>query len=269
MNHRTLRTLAAVALIGVGLAACDDDDMTGPMMAEVSISEFALDFGQLDPAFGASLAQTVTVTNDGSQAASLGAPSIAGSAAGDFAVIQGDVGGTLAGGASREISIAWDPSQTGARTAQLIVSVEGGDDLTVNLSGTATVQSHVQVDRMGIPALNTVFNHPPQFSKTDYNTAKPVDDVATYTGLFETVLGAVANPDPAATADLLLPDALPVSLGASTSAFASLTGRDLTDDAVDVALMVTVGVEALHSDNVDSNDKAFLSEFPYLAPPHD
>ncbi|NNF29113.1 MAG: DUF4331 family protein, partial [Gemmatimonadetes bacterium] len=76
----------------------------------------------------------------------------------------------------------------------------------------------------------------------------------------------VANADPEGTAGLLLPDALPVSLAADMTSFATLTGRALADDAVDVALFVTVGVEELQSDNVDANDVAFLSEFPYLAP---
>ncbi len=123
-----------------------------------------------------------------------------------------------------------------------------------------------QVDRMGIPALNTVFNHPPVFSKTDYNTAGPDGDLAAYTGLFETVLGAVANADPTATAALLLPDELPVSLGETVSNFAALTGRKPADDATDVALQVVVGVASLQSDNVDANDVPFLTSFPYLAP---
>ncbi len=123
-----------------------------------------------------------------------------------------------------------------------------------------------QVDRVGIPALNTVFNHPPVFSKTDYNTAGPDSDLAAYTGLFETVLGAVANADPTATAALLLPDELPVSLGETVSNFAALTGRKPADDATDVALQVVVGIVALQSDNVDANDVPFLTSFPYLAP---
>ena len=123
-----------------------------------------------------------------------------------------------------------------------------------------------QVDRMGIPALNTVFNHPPAFSKTDYNTAGPDGDVAAYTGLFVTVLGAVANADPAATAAVLLPDELPVSLGQTVSNFAALTGRKPADDGTDVALQVVVGIAALQSDNVDANDVPFLTSFPYLAP---
>ena len=95
-----------------------------------------------------------------------------------------------------------------------------------------------------------------------------MNDLATYRGLFEIVAGAVGNADPAATAGLLLPDELPVDMGAATTSFATLTGRALADDAVDVALTVVVGIEALQSDNVDANDRPFTAAFPYLATPN-
>jgi hypothetical protein len=128
--------------------------------------------------------------------------------------------------------------------------------------------TYTQVDRMGIPALNTVFNHPLAFSKVDYNTSGPATDVANYSAQFVTVLGAVANANPAGTAAALLPDELPVNLASATSNFALLDGRKPSDDATDVALTVVVGVAALQSDNVDANDVAFLNSFPYLAPPN-
>lgn len=138
-----------------------------------------------------------------------------------------------------------------------------------NGNGDATF---TQVDRMGIPALNTVFNHPSfePFSKRAYNLKGPATDVADYQAQFVTVLGAVQNGDPAQTAALLLPDELPVSLGADTSSLAQLTGRRPEEDAADIALSLVMGdtLAALRSDNVDSNDKAFEAGFPYLATPH-
>ncbi len=132
-----------------------------------------------------------------------------------------------------------------------------------------------QVDRQGVPAVNTVFHHPQSvsttdlFDKTAYNLALPADDVATYLSLFTTVLTATGNADPAGTAAaVFLPDVMPINLGSTTSNFATLDGRKLEDDATDVALTVAVGAAALQSDNVDANDKAFLSTFPYLAAPH-
>lgn len=260
-----VRSLVALTAV-VALSACDDDT-AGPVAPMVDADAMSVDFGALDVDFGPGTTRVVTLTNTGSESVELGAPTVSGSGAAAF-VLDAPGGPTmLAAGGTLEIGVSFDPGSTGAASARLDVPVSSGDAVTVALAGTGADYLYVQVDRIGIPALNTVFNHPPAFSKVDYNTASAADDLATYTGRFETVLGAVANPDPAATAALLLPDALPVSLAGETS-FATLTGRDLADDAVDVALSVTVGIESLKSDNVDANDVAFLASFPYLAAPH-
>lgn len=135
-----------------------------------------------------------------------------------------------------------------------------------------TNATYSQVDRMGIPTVNTVFNHPASvsgFSKTKYNQAGPENDVASYKSQFETVLGAVQNEDPVAASEFLLPDELPVK-PATESDFSQLNGRRLQDDAVDIALFLVIGdsLASLHSDNVDSNDTPFRQDFPYLADPH-
>jgi hypothetical protein len=144
-------------------------------------------------------------------------------------------------------------------------------NVEVRLSGRASRFQYRQVDRFGIATLNTVFNHASGvagFDKKAYNLASPANDLARYRTQFQTVLGAVGNPDPAATAALLLPDELPVNMGAPVTRFGMLTGRALSDDAVDVALSVTVGIAALQSDNVDANDRPFRTVFPYVAAPH-
>jgi hypothetical protein len=52
-----------------------------------------------------------------------------------------------------------------------------------------------------------------------------------------------------------------------------LTGRKLDDDVIDTELLLIFGGPAgtsnpgLTKDNVNSNDKAFLGSFPYLAAP--
>lgn len=267
MKSRLLRTVALPALIAVLATGCDD--MSDPIggSAAVSVSQNALAFETLDPDFGEGLPRSVTVTNTGGGSAELGGVFLEGAAASDFQLLDMPGMKSLRAGSSFDVRVVFDPSTAGAREAQLRIELGNGEDVVVPLSGRGQAAGFVQVDRMGIPALNTVFNHPPQFSKTDYNVATPDKDVGTYTGLFETVLGAVANPDPSGAAALLLPDALPVSLAGPTS-FATLTGRALSDDAVDIALSVTVGIEALESDNVDGNDKAFSATFPYLARPH-
>ncbi|MEQ9399066.1 MAG: choice-of-anchor D domain-containing protein [Longimicrobiales bacterium] len=268
-RRRALPALAA--LLTVTAAACDDDDTpTGPRVPVVTAGTQVLAFGTLDTNFGAGMAQTVTITNTGGAAVMVGPLSVAGAAAADF-VLTGDVQArSLAAGASMLVSVAFDPTATGSREAAVLAPTDdqATGTVTVGLTGTGARFTYAQVDRVGIPTLNTVFNHPPQFSKKDYNVASPMADVATYTGLFETVAGAVSNADPAATAALLLPDELPVNMGAATTSFATLTGRAPADDAVDVALSVVVGPSSLHSDNVGSNDRAFLTTFPYLAAPN-
>ena len=263
-----VRRVSACLLICALTVGCGDDPSGLDGTPDIGASASALAFGEIDLSFGASVTQTVTLTNDGDGDLQIQSISLIGANAGEFALESGDAASTLNDGASRDITVSFDPASTGAKDAMLRITSDDPDEptLDVDLTGTGSIFQYRQVDRMGIPALNTVFNHPPAFSKTDYNTAGPDGDVAAYTGLFEIVLGAVANADPTATAALLLPDELPVSLGETVSNFATLTGRKPADDATDVALQVVVGIAALQSDNVDANDVAFLTSFPYLAP---
>lgn len=273
MTIRTHPTRALFALLfaAFSVAACDDTEgPTFPTTPVVLPDVASLDFGTLDNNFGPGTTFSASITNTGSSSVMVGPLSIAGTHAADFMITSSTAAVALAAGASMTVTLVFDPSGTGTRDAAVIAPTDDPQtgSVVVALRGTGGAFSYAQVDRIGIPALNTVFNHPPQFSKTDYNVASPMDDLATYTGLFETVLGAVGNADPSATAALLLPDALPVDMSAGTTSFATLTGRDLADDAVDVALTVTVGPMELHSDNVDANDVPFLGSFPYLAAPN-
>lgn len=262
---RRAATGALVALV-LATAGCDDDP-AGPVLPLVSANVAALDFGALDVDFGRGLPLTVTLTNSGTAAVTVGPAAVDGP---DFALAGEVAAVSVPAGGSVDVLVAFDPEAPGRRSATLTIPTAdpGAGPLAVALSGEGESVVFRQVDRVGIPALNTVFNHPPAFSKSDYNVVSPAADLATYRGRFEVVAGAVANADPVATAALLLPDELPVSLGADATSFAALTGRDLPDDAVDVALTVVVGLDFLHSDNVDANDRAFLGSFPYLAEPH-
>ena len=266
-----VRRFSACLLMSALAAGCKDDPSGPGPMPDISASVPSLDFGELDLNFGASTTQTVTVSNLGNGDLQVQAVSLTGSDAGEFELESGDGAVLLGAGGSQDIVVLFDPASVGAKGATLRITSDDPDEPTVDvdLTGTGSIFQYRQVDRIGIPALNTVFNHPPAFSKTDYNRAGPDGDVATYTGLFETVLGGVANADPAATAALLLPDELPISLGEAVSNFAALTGRKPADDATDVALQVVVGIASLHSDNVDENDVPFLTSFPYLASPND
>ncbi len=106
-----------------------------------------------------------------------------------------------------------------------------------------------QVDRMGRPAINTVFI--PSDSKNAYNESKPRQDAKR----FSQFLGDFAP--------VLLPDILTVDTSSSAG---FLNGRKLADDVIDIELGLIFGAGA--SDCVDGNDVAFSGTFPYLADPH-
>jgi len=135
-----------------------------------------------------------------------------------------------------------------------------------------TLLNDQQVDRMGRPAINTVFipNNPFEPKGTEpsqknaFNGGKPRNDQRDFRGevvdTLEIFYGA-GNPTVDALADFLLPDILTVD----TSSLAGFpNGRRLADDVIDIELgLVTNG--AVTSDCVAS-DSAFTNSFPYLAP---
>jgi hypothetical protein len=142
-----------------------------------------------------------------------------------------------------------------------------------------------QVDRMGRPAIATVFipNNPfepvgsePSLKNT-YNHGVPSDDQArfrseivdTLTVLYSLNDSAGDDKSDDATkigqlADVLLPDILTFDTSSSKG---FLNGRRPADDVIDAELpLVTEG--AVKTDCVSSNDEAFPTGFPYLAGPH-
>jgi len=164
---------------------------------------------------------------------------------------------------------------------------------SANFWGT-TVKNGSVVDRMGKPALNTVFMNPfgGTNQKDPYNQTAPSSDVATWGPQFNAVeqvfypgYAMPASPDyglPAAIAGLLLPDVLHLDvahLGKSTgtsftgdTAGNILNGRTLAEDVIDLELLVVTGGLAGHAsistDGVPHNDAAFPGTFPYLAAAH-
>ncbi|HEV8489006.1 MAG TPA: DUF4331 family protein [Candidatus Limnocylindrales bacterium] len=149
-----------------------------------------------------------------------------------------------------------------------------------------TVKDGTVVDRMGKPALATVFVNPfgGESDKDAYNQTAPSADVATWGGLFTAVLDVFYTDTglPGTITSLLLPDVLHIdtaNLGKSTgtsftgdNAGHILNGRTLAEDVIDLELLVvTGGLEGspvLTTDDVDANDVAFPGAFPYLAPAH-
>ena len=146
-----------------------------------------------------------------------------------------------------------------------------------------------QADGFGRPAINTVFNvaaDKDAFNTTAMTTMgttfqpKFLTNVVAIDGLMGTKNGAYvhysANAlgwNPTVLSTSLATDVLNVSLTGATT-LGTLTGRTLSDDAIDIELKYVVfgGTDGtknpqLTSDHVDANDKAFLTTFPYEAAP--
>lgn len=140
-----------------------------------------------------------------------------------------------------------------------------------------------QEDQFGRPAINTVFVSTEE--KDDFNHTTPGMQGAAFAGKFEEKLLAL-NPgyttnllglDASSFSTVLATDVLTVSLDGPTTFYDGtnvLTGRRLEDDVITVELILLFGGPdaianpGLTDDNVDSNDKAFMASFPYLASPH-
>ena len=147
-----------------------------------------------------------------------------------------------------------------------------------------TVVDGQQVERMGRPAILTVFMPPNPFEPSPpdpmledaFNFGLPQNDQADFrdevvdslTLLFSLNDATDPNPgDDAATiqvlADILLPDILTVDLSAPTG---FLSGRNPSDDVIDAELGIIT--EGLITSDCIANDSTFLSTFPYLGVPN-
>ena len=137
-----------------------------------------------------------------------------------------------------------------------------------------TMGSSGQLDRMGRPAINAVFNV--GGAKNAFNAGKPSTDRANFESAFIARLHALSGGTyPAATerfiVELLLPDVLTYKVG--TPAAGPLNGRALGDDVIDVELNLVTGgglvpgAGAIPSDCVGKHTD-LLTRFPYLGNPH-
>jgi hypothetical protein len=159
----------------------------------------------------------------------------------------------------------------------LVTSCKKKDDPADTFDTTGTF---VQADQMARPAINTVFVGAAR--KNEFNTTAPsamsaafkTDFTNVLTGFGYTANALGQNKDQFAT--LLVTDVLNVKMNGTTTFFDGtnvLTGRALADDVIDTELLLIFGGStgtsnpSLTKDNVNSNDKAFLPTFPYLAAP--
>jgi Domain of unknown function (DUF4331) len=145
------------------------------------------------------------------------------------------------------------------------------------------VDYYEQQDQMARPAINTVFVDASE--KDKFNTTTPSAMSSVFASKFKSKLLALnagyttnalgQNAD--ALSGLLVTDVLGASTTAPTTFFDGtnvLTGRALADDVIDVELLLIFGGPAgtsnpgLTKDNVNGNDKPFLTSFPYMASPN-
>jgi hypothetical protein len=135
----------------------------------------------------------------------------------------------------------------------------------------------LQIDRMGRPAIATVFipNNPlppdrvsdgKSSLKSTYNHSSPVDDQANFRGeIIDTLVQGFGRSaaDANALADFLLPDILTFDT-ASSAGFPN--GRRVNDDVIDTELNL-LSNGAIPTDCVPS-DNTLPSTFPYLGNPN-
>lgn len=130
----------------------------------------------------------------------------------------------------------------------------------------------LQADRMGFPAIATVFIPSNPFEtdgpnvKDAYNATQPRGDRSIWSEDIKDTLRLFYTDDSIidSITDILLPDVLPVN-DTAPPGFEFLNGRQLADDVIDLELaLVTNG--AVVTDCIDANDVPFSSSFPYLAP---
>jgi hypothetical protein len=157
---------------------------------------------------------------------------------------------------------------------------------TIGVWGATTVGGK-QVDRMGRPAINTVFipNNPfpgeqkgqVPSKKDAFNRAQPRNDQAAFRSEIVNTLQVLFSLNDAAgddksddakqisgLADILLPDILTFDTATSDG---FLNGRKLSDDVIDAELgLITEGT--VKTDCVSQNDRKFWPNFPYLAANH-
>ncbi|GGI57998.1 DUF4331 family protein [Winogradskyella haliclonae] len=172
--------------------------------------------------------------------------------------------------------------------ALMAFNCNNDDNITVP-TGPDFTGTYIQEDQMARPAVGTVFVS--SGSKDSFNVTTPSQQSSAFQMMFQNNLEglspAYSNPGDtnalgltsAQFSGLLATDVLNVSLDGTTTFFDGtnvLTGRALADDVITVELILIFGGETgltnsenpgLSDDNVNANDKAFLSSFPYLATP--
>ncbi len=172
----------------------------------------------------------------------------------------------------------------------LIPGVIVPEPSTLNFAGT-----YAQVDQMGRPGINTVLSGTSEI-KNSLNVTIPSQQGAAFQADFEAQLEGLHDAfgdidyetnilglDATQLTGFLASDVLQVAPGETTTYFDGtnvLTGRNLTDDVIDVSLILLFGgndgarfngengTPILVTDNVSASGETPSATFPYLEAPH-
>ncbi len=143
-------------------------------------------------------------------------------------------------------------------------SALGGNGQPIGVYASTENASGTQLDQMGRPAINTVFNNVAinQSDRQRFNETRPAQQVARgFRDHTADVLDSLGAADPEGLASVLIPDVMTFETG-NMDGF--LNGRRLSDDVIDAELaLVTDG--GITTDCVD-NDSDLSNSWPYLAP---
>ena len=164
--------------------------------------------------------------------------------------------------------------------SSLLFIVSSCDKDDEQKDGFDTSGTYAIKDQMARPAIATVFVGASR--KDEFNSTIPTGMSAAFkTDIVNklTAFGYTTNAlgqTKEQFASLLATDVLNVKTSGLTTFFDGsnvLTGRKLDDDVIDTELLLIFGGatgtsnSTLTKDNVNANDKAFLTTFPYLASP--
>lgn len=158
----------------------------------------------------------------------------------------------------------------------------GGDGVTVGVNSTTSIfkdGAWRQIDQMGRPGFNTVFNNHLVTGDASVNSVKelfnrtlPYEQTglafkANVIATLKAVSTAFEHPytdaQAAGLADILVPDLLTYKVGDRTG---FLNGRRLTDDVIDTLL--AVGANVPSASDCIGNDSTFRRTFPFVGLPN-
>jgi uncharacterized repeat protein (TIGR01451 family) len=230
---------------------------------EITVAPLSLAFGDQDVDAGATLSQTVVITNDGTADLTITGVGLVGADSSHFNIEADSGEGVLTPGGSRTVQVSFNPTSVGAKSANLRIQSDDGDEPTVDvaLSGTGTDTEQ--------PTVN--------FTVASQSACEDVGTL-TITAQLNTVSGQdVSLPySPSGTASegadyTINPSPLVIAAG-SLSATVTITISDDILEETDETIIVTMGtpvnasrgISDTHTVTIIDNDISFRACLPLV-----